>query len=290
MGNSNIANQLFLHDKEEIYFVNKNFAKDYCCNVTIFDFDGVLIKETGIAEIGYAWVISSIRDDFIPVEPKDIMEEDVKFAKDFRPLIKGKSMVEKVDIFHALFHKKASQEAKYKLIAGWYDFLKIYIRSQFAKNNLELRLPGSEFLLQEAAKSSRLFGLTANEQYHAQWLMDFVKLLRYFEEIVGFPIETETSKYHLLMNIISRKKLKSSEVCLIGDGVSDIIMGKKAGVLTIGISNNEMPLSLVQDGTDKERIRIKAIKNAEKLLEAGCDILATSTMAYKQLSYGVFNI
>jgi phosphoglycolate phosphatase-like HAD superfamily hydrolase len=97
--------------------------------------------------------------------------------------------------------------------------------------------------------------------------MKFVGLANYFDEIVGFPIEIEKNKHHnkkkMLLRLMEKHKLEQRQTCYIGDSASDIKSGQEAGVFTIGIANN--------------------YANGAKLIEQGCDLLATSMAAYAEI-------
>ena len=60
--------------------------------------------------------------------------------------------------------------------------------------------------------------------------------------------------------LLIKHDLDVKQTCYIGVSPSDIKAGQGAGIFTIGIANN--------------------YSNGAKLIEQGCDIIATSTVAY----------
>lgn len=282
-------NDLFQAGEEDVIVIDNEAAqkcKDKGCKAVVFDFDGVLLKEIGLAEKGYAWVVRAVRDGIVDPGDFAVADDDVKAASDFRPNIKGKSMVEKVAAFRENFGKVVVEVSDEEFIQRWFDALKNIVASRFNGNKDDYCLPGAQELVHEASLRSKVMGVTANEHNHASWLMDFVGLKKYFEEIVGYPIRSlpRTSKASLLADLLFRREINPAEACYIGDAVSDIKAGKRAGTVTIGIANNETAISKIGDEGERQRVIEKSLKNAEKLVDAGCDLLATSSMAYKEIA------
>jgi phosphoglycolate phosphatase-like HAD superfamily hydrolase len=285
-------NEMLQLGSENIIVINREIVDHFKkkeCKAVVFDFDGVLTKEIDIAEKGYAWVIRVVRDGIIDPNNVELQNDDIEIARNFRPTIKGKSMVEKVNILREKFGKASVNLTNSEIIVGWYDFFRFLILSIYGENKNEYILPGAEELLNESHRYFKVFGVTANEQQYATWLMEFVCLKKYFNEIVGYPIHASpgTTKASLLDVLLSRWEIPPEEVCFIGDGVTDIIAGKSVGTLTIGMANNEMPIGEIKNVIDKERVINKALANGKNLIEAGCDILATSTLAYPAILYAL---
>jgi phosphoglycolate phosphatase-like HAD superfamily hydrolase len=280
--------RLFQSEKEDVVVINDKEAGKYRregFKAVVFDFDGVLLIENDSAEKGYAWLSRSLREGNF--NPKDIgvSKSDVEKARAFRPNIKGKSMAEKVEAFNAEFGKGVIEMPVDKLIRLWFDALKYNVMDQFGNDPNAYRMPGAKVLLETAASKAVVLGVTANEFFHAHFLMDFVGFKDFFSEIVGYPINAfpKTSKASLLADVLFRHGINSDDACYIGDGASDIKAGKKARTFTIGIANATMPITMVSDAK-KEKIIEKSMNNARKLIEADCDILATSVMAYTKIA------
>lgn len=259
---------------------------DRGCQAVVFDFDGVLIKEIGIVEKGYAWLLRAVRDEILDPENIVVDDKDVKLARDFRPNIKGKSILEKVDAFRSEFGKSSTALDINNLIRRWLDAFKFNVIAWFADNPENYRMEGAHELLQTASSKSLVFGVTANEYLHANWLMEFVGFKKYFVEVVGYPTNAfpNTSKGSLLADLLFRREIYSQNACYIGDGTSDIKAGIKAGTLNIGISNATMPVSMINDDIQRKKVINSSLVNGEKLAVAGCDILATSPMAHQDLA------
>lgn len=285
----NKLSEMFKNEVEDIIEINKETAFRYKsdgCKAIVFDFDGVLLKEIGIAELGYAWAIRALRDGIFDPTNIELHFDDIDIAQKYRTVIKGKPMTEKLDILRQRFGNKCINIGNDEIITLWYDFFTYYVQFKYSKNEKEYLLPGALELIKKAYQCGKVFGVTANEQRYALWIMNFVGLREYFKEIVGYPIHTlhNTSKGSLLNDLLFRWGIRPNEACYIGDGSSDIQAGMQAGVLTIGIANNEIPISYISCIEEKERVSIKAFNNAIMLAEAGCDILATSPMAYPSIA------
>ncbi|MCP4373867.1 MAG: HAD family hydrolase [Deltaproteobacteria bacterium] len=281
--------QMLHTGNEDVIVINDKILSKLKGNgfvAVVFDFDGVLLREIGFAEKGYAWLVRAIRDNNVDSTDINVMKEDVEFAKRFRHQIKGKSIGEKITIFRNKFGNSSSTIQSELLVKGWYDFFKNYLISSFGRNPEEYCIPGARHLLEASHKQISVYGLTANEHSHAKWLMKFVDLSQYFKEIIGYSSDLlkEESKGSLLADLLNRNRISPDDSCYIGDGSSDVKAGIYAKTFTIGIANNEIPISLVREQFEKTRIIEKAIRNGNELLKTGCDILATSTMALNDIA------
>lgn len=257
--------QLFDKNKESAFQINSihpisNF---------IFDFDGVLLKECNIIEKGYAWLIRAVRENNFDTKDLNINHNDLKQAHFIRPQVKGKSQAEKIAIVNEKFGNLTFTDKRIeKTIILWAgNIFTKFILQQFEKNPKNYLLNGAENFLKETCRIGKTFGLTANIQPQAEYLMKFVGLTKYFKGIVGFPVEIKKnvnlSKKEMLQNLMTKNSLDIKQTCYIGDSPSDIIAGKGAGIFTIGIANN--------------------YSNGVALIEQGCDIIATSTAAYSNI-------
>ena len=83
-----------------------------------------------------------------------------------------------------------------------------------------------------------------------------------FDEIAGAPLHEENcSKEAVLRRLISDHGLSGEQVAVIGDGKVEIMLGKEAGALTIGIASDE-----------EARTGINSVKLA-RLLKAGAEVI-----------------
>jgi len=281
--------ELLSSDKEDVLVINQGRVNKHrnLFKAVVFDFDGVLLRENNLAERGYAWLIRSLRDGNYDPRNINVSAYDIGMATAFRSTIKGAPMKEKVKVFKVVFGKGDLKIPVEKLVRLWFDALKNNVLSQFANNPNNYRMPGAKELLEttDSKCSIAIYGVTANEFQHAYFLMELVGFKDYFSEIVGFPINSfpHTSKASLLSDLLFRHYIKPMNAVYIGDGTSDIKAGKRAGAFTIGIANASMPVSLIEDPKEKKKIIEKSIKNGMKLIDEGCDLLATSTLAYKKI-------
>ena len=282
----NWLEDMLANEKEGLLPVFHSSSSHDGIETVVFDFDGVLLKEIGIAEQGYAWVINAIKNG-IPSNQYHLnfTGNDINFAKHLRPKVKGKNIIEKIQIIRQILNSPSNHPTTEDLIQGWYGFFRTTIQNRFGNQSDDFLIPGAKDLINQAVQHFSVFGLTANEYNHAQWIMKFVGLESNFQEIVGFPANSFplTSKASLLADLCFRNDIEASKVCFIGDGNSDIYAGRKVGVATIGIANNEMPIALVSESNEKNRIIKKSAINASKLIDAKCDFLATSTFAYSEI-------
>jgi phosphoglycolate phosphatase-like HAD superfamily hydrolase len=254
--------QLFSNNKESAFQLNSTHP----ISNFIFDFDGVLVKECDIIEKGYAWLIRSVRENSFKTEDLIINQNDLEQAFLIRPQVKAKSQAEKISIINEKYGNLTLTEAlTERIILLWTkEVFTNIILEQFRENPKNYLLHGAENFLKQTYQIGKVFGLTANIQPQAEFLMEFVGLTKYFQEIVGYPVEVKKnvnlSKQKMLINLMKKQGLDAKQTCYIGDSVPDIKAGQGAGILTVGIANN--------------------YPNGVELIEQGGDIIATSTAAY----------
>ena len=228
----------------------------------VFDFDGVIVRECGIVEIGYAWLVRAVRDGIMDSSDLDVSQADVALVKEFRPTIKGKTWLEKVEAFRRGFGgSRPVACSDLELVDKYVETSRAAVLRRFGAYPRDYLLPGAVDFLEAARKTGRVFGLTANVQDQGAWLMDFVGLSCCFDEIVGFRRDAVSgaTKGKLLADLLRRHGIDPSLAVYIGDGVPDMKAADAAGAVAAGIAN----------GFD----------NGRKLIKAGCALLATSSRA-----------
>ena len=224
----------------------------------VFDFDGVLLKECGVAEVGYAWLVRAFREDNWRVFDIDINIADQFEAKAFRPNIKGKSPIEKVEILRDHYGTTlASEIHALDAVYMWFEVMAGEIKRRFGSNPTAYLLPGAKNFVSAASRYGHAYGLTANIQNQAEYLMQFVELQSFFQQIIGYPPEARagTTKATMLQSLLHSQGVEAQSACYIGDGVPDMRAAHEAGVLAIGVAND--------------------LENGLHLLEEGCDVLCT---------------
>ncbi|MFA8298912.1 MAG: HAD family hydrolase [Hyphomicrobiales bacterium] len=235
-----------------------------------FDFDGVILKEYGIHEQAYAWIIKSlIEENFdIKIDPDEAL---ICEAREIRKVIKGKSPDEKLSFLISYYSKgqKAFTTVE-KLNKKWMEYLRSNVKKAYGGDASLYLLDGARDLVTNCAEHSKIYGLTANYQDQAEWLMKFVGLNSYFKKIYGYPIKgnKELSKAKILSGVIQKYKLDPEEICFIGDGKPDIISGNKNGVYSVGVANT--------------------VENGVVLLGENPDALISSPMAFVDLLNVIF--
>ncbi len=231
----------------------------------IFDFDGVLVKECDIIENAYGWIIRAVREKNFDTNDLNISNDDLEQAHYIRPIVKAKSQTEKITVLNEKYgNLNLTKENIEELIVLWTkEVFTNLILKEFGNNPKDYLVEGAKYFLEKTSQIGKVFGLTANIQPQAEFLMEFVDLTKYFAEIVGFPVEISKNirlnKTKMLQNLMLKQGLHVKETCYIGDSATDIRAGQGAGILTVGIANN--------------------YPNGVELIEQGCDIIATSTAA-----------
>jgi phosphoglycolate phosphatase-like HAD superfamily hydrolase len=226
----------------------------------VFDFDGVIIKECGVVETGYAWLVRAIREGNLDTSDVNLSRSAEDEVRKFRPRIKGKTLLEKVEAFRLEFGDSAPLPCgAVDLLWKYVEALRTKIRADFGSDPAQYLLPGAVEFLESARKAGPVFGLTANVQQQGEWLMGFVGLSGVFDKIVGFAIDAEsgTSKGTLLADLLRRNNIEPGCAAYIGDGVPDMKAAHAARAVAAGIAND--------------------IENGRKLLDTGCALIATSS-------------
>ncbi len=226
----------------------------------VFDFDGVLLAECGVAEVGYAWLVRAFRDGNWDVRDLDVSDGDRREALALRPGIKGKAPVEKVEILGQRYGSGESLSGPaVDLVRMWFAVLAGEIGRRFGDDPDSYLLPGARELVCAAQEVGPTFGLTANIQEQAEFLMEFVGLRESFDEVVGYPADARAgiSKATLLVDLLRAHCASPDESCYIGDGVPDVRAALEAGVLAVGVAND--------------------LQGGLRLIDAGCHVLCTSS-------------
>ncbi|MFA8450183.1 MAG: HAD family hydrolase [Bacteroidales bacterium] len=251
--------QSFLDNKDECWIFRKPKGK---ITNFFFDFDGVLLKECSIHESAYAWMIHSIKFNLFDIDYKPDSIE-VSEANELRKILKGKSPKDKLDYMIHAFSKIGDLNLSYSdLNTKWMMFLRNYIIELYGKNPRDYLMGGSEDFLKECRTKGNCYGLTANFQPQAEWLMGFVGLVSCFNRVYGYDLNEvqKASKGLTLQAVISEKNLRSENVCMIGDGVPDIQAGKDNKSYTIAVGNT--------------------LENSIRVMNADPDVLITSFQNY----------
>lgn len=228
-----------------------------------FDFDGILIKESNLHEMAYAWMVCSVKKgDFdLTYIPN---EEEVAFAVELRVHLKGLSPSKKLNYLLSHFNPSLSL-SHYELNEYWMLFIRTTIKAWYGQDYHSYLQEGGADFLKACNQDMICYGLTANYLPQAKWLMSKVHLSTYFEEILAYPLEAndKLSKEVLMREHLQQLGMKGENVCMIGDGVPDIYAGKNNGAYTIGVGNS--------------------LDNALRVLGAKPDIMLTSMRASQQL-------
>ncbi len=253
---------LFSTNKEGVV-INQSVSE---VNGYIFDFDGVLFKDCGVIAIGYAWLIRALRDGNYECEDIDFEESDIKQAIKFRSRIKGKMTHEKIYMLNASFGSSDSLPISLNELANFWAKVHILaVKEKFSENPRSALLPGAIDFITQAAQRGKVFGLTAFSQPVAEFLLEFVGLIGYFEKVLGNPNEDngKSGKVDMLHFLFESVNTFALDYCYISDFVSDMNAGKAVNIVTVGIANS--------------------LRNGLLLLNKGCDLVATSTLAYKDI-------
>ncbi|KAH0573725.1 Haloacid dehalogenase-like hydrolase family protein [Spironucleus salmonicida] len=228
--------------------------------IVFFDLDGVLVKECGVAEYGYAYLLNLLADPVFDLsqapDPKYF-----KIASELRPKIKGRHPIAKVEIIYKLLQISAAQIARFPPVMSvelWYAAQRTFI----VKNHpvASYIVPGAKELIQRMKSANiTLATLTANEAGQAKWLLEYCCVE--FDHIFGYDLERPDL---VLKQDLPRQFLRENHferVFVIGDGVPDVLAGNILGV-SIGIAwgdDNYQKLqengaSLVCRGVEVEKI------------------------------------
>lgn len=232
----------------------------------VFDFDGVLLHECGMVETGYAWLARAVREGNWDIHDHDVTERDVSEVRALRPVIKGKPPVEKVTIFWSRFGSGSRLPfSPETAVERWFSFVKDRIQCRFGRNPSLYLIPGAADMVKAAKEYGPVFGLTANIQSQADFLMEFVGLSPCFDRIVGYAPSAGpgTDKGAMLADLLALHGVDPQETAFIGDGTSDMRAAHRAGALAVGIAND--------------------LQNGRGLIEADCGVIATDSRVGRTL-------
>ena len=191
------------------------------------DIDGVLLKESGVAEMAYKVILD------------EIFVEKNYSLNDVRALVKGMSISKKITTIkenYNLIVNKTNRELEDK----WIENLKNIIVEKYSCNPKSYQIEGVDNCLNILSKKYHLHAFTTNERNHAQWLLKFTSLLPYFSTINGHSKYSDQTKADLLNDSLNLfpKPIDYGSVCVVGDSKSDITAGKNFNCYCIGIAED----------------------------------------------------
>lgn len=233
-----------------------------------FDIDGVLLREQGLAEIGYSYLIQSVRENRMDVSQEEYLRtlssEECHSIQQIRPQLKGYHPVAKIAKLEDLFGK-ADNIDKEELTRKQMSLHRKFISTMFSKQ--EYIMPGGLELVCSLVNNYKLYTLTANEVGHTGWLLNYMGVSDKFTGILGFSVQDQhiTNKYDMLQEFLSKEgsALSRSKSFVIGDGIPDVKAAKKVGITAIGVYSNK--------------------NHRQDLLKAGADYVFAQSTGYPEI-------
>jgi len=221
--------------------------------IMVFDLDGVITKEKGYFEKAWALLWRQI----IKNEKGDINElndDDLRQGADFRKSTKGgllfnriSKLIERSEHFH-------EEEDIHKFLEIFVESVRGQQLMDFMEDNFEeyLEKDVRDFLLFLDNLEIPCYIITANIQEQLEWVTSKLDIEHFFTGLYGYPRDdSHITKQDYLNNIIEANSALPRSVVFVGDGASDMVYGKKAGVLTVGVSDNdEKSRELIEAGAD----------------------------------------
>ncbi|CAL6058889.1 Haloacid_dehalogenase-like hydrolase family protein [Hexamita inflata] len=218
-------------------------------NVIFFDIDGVIVKECGVAEFGYGFLIQLLSEpDFdltARLEDLCVKPQYLKIAHETRNLVKGKHPVDKIKIFKQYLESSVKSDDAW-CVTQWYNAQRRYIQKNYPIE--QYIMPGimSVFSSIQQLRSKhqiKVVAATANEQWQATWLLQYAGVYSFFDDVLGYQLESLTdqprSKVEMLANYLQPIKNIKSKI-MIGDGIPDMKAGRMNDCVCLGIGAEEL--------------------------------------------------
>jgi phosphoglycolate phosphatase-like HAD superfamily hydrolase len=254
--------EFFLHGTEGAVIVGDVPAiREY-----IFDFDGVIFRSSEIIVASYAWLIRGVREQSFDCEDLEFSALELEQARNFRQQIKGRTAHEKILAANRIFGRSCClPRTATELAQLWTQVYINTTKRMFHNHPRDLLVPGAEEFIRLVSERGRVFGLTAFLQDVADFLLGFVGLGEVFEKVQGCSVSNEEAvgKADMLRSFLTTLKTRQRAFCYIGDSILDVRAGRATGIGTVGIANT--------------------LANGLALLDEGCDVVATTPLAYRDV-------
>jgi phosphoglycolate phosphatase-like HAD superfamily hydrolase len=221
--------------------------------IMVFDLDGVITREKGYFEKAWALLWRQIIKNE-KAEIKDLTAEDLQEGSNFRKSTKGgllfdriSKLIEQSEHFHA-------EEDIHKFLNLFVDSVRGQQLVDFMEDNFEEYLEEDvrDFLLFLDNLEIPCYIITANIQEQLEWIADKLDIKEFFSGLYGYPKDdSQITKKDFLEMIIDANSALPRSVVFVGDGTSDMFFGKQAGVLTVGVADDdEKSQQLIAAGAD----------------------------------------
>lgn len=97
--------------------------------------------------------------------------------------------------------------------------------------------PGMPALLDSLKqKGKTLYVATSKPEVFARQVLDYFDLTRFFDDIVGSPLDNEGSpKPEIVKTVMRKNRLAPKTAVMVGDRRHDVVGGKQNGLVTVGV-------------------------------------------------------
>jgi len=233
----------------------------------LFDFDGTI----STLRSGWETVMAPMMEEYLsacPLAPeKDALSAEIdRFIDEstgIQTIFQMKWLRERVEALGGTPLDPWAYKAEYnkRLLRG-IEIKKQKLLKKEACTEDFLMKGAREFLVSLREKGVRIYVASGTDHPDVCTEAKALGVYDLFDEIAGAPLNREDcSKEAVLKRLIEDNKLSGSEVCVIGDGKVEIMLGKQAGAMTVGIASNE-----------NARCGIDEVKR-ERLIKANADII-----------------
>ena len=193
----------------------------------IFDFDGVILDTVDIK--------TKVFSSLYAHESLDFQEYVVKYHLAHG----GISRVKKIEHFEEVL-SQGDQVCENKIQQKITEFTNLNLRKVLKADFI----PGVLEFIKFKSNKSQLFVCSGVPEKELKLIIKKKKLEHYFKDIFGSP----TGKRDIILSIIDKYDLLSSEVVFIGDSMTDYQAAIETGIQFIGIKNafTEFPESVTE--------------------------------------------
>lgn len=138
---------------------------------------------------------------------------------------------------------------------------------QAGNKHLVKTFPGVPMLLENLKKKSYRIAIVTSRVGSAQESINDTKIANYIDALVDSK-STREHKPHPepVLKALDELSLQATEAVMVGDGDADILAGKAAGVITIGVSYGMVPLDILKAA--KPDYLADSIDEAVKVIES----------------------
>jgi phosphoglycolate phosphatase-like HAD superfamily hydrolase len=246
--------------------LNSNILKNIKIKAVIFDFDGTISTlRQGWEQVMRPMMLEMINPDGDDTQLEKLVDQYINGSTGIQTIYQMQWLVKKINEYgknpsvyddwwyKGEYNKRLMQNVELRLSDLYSGKL----------DSSDFMIMGSKAFLQRLKSNNiDLYVASGTDNDDVINEVRALKLYDYFSSIAGAPHrKAECSKEAVIKNLLENKDLKGESILVVGDGKVEIMLGRQAGALTLGVATDEV-----------NRCGVNEIKR-QRLIKAGADAI-----------------